>query len=94
MKICRSKKLPINWGLTIINRSILKRAREQSIVRIEIVNPQDQCEDLALEIQDRITLKSCTCNTKASNPEIAQRSLAGTIARYLENILVDGDLVV
>jgi len=71
----------------------LKRAREQSIVRIEIVNPQDQCEDLALEIQDRITLKSVHVIPKPSNPEIAQRSLAGTVARYLENILVDGDLV-
>jgi deoxyribonucleoside regulator len=36
----------------------LKRAREQNIVRIQIVNPQDQCEDVALALQDKSGLRS------------------------------------
>jgi len=71
----------------------LKRAREQNIVRIEIVNPKDQCEDLALGIQEKIGLESVHVVPKPSNPELVQRSLAGAVARYVENILVDGDLI-
>jgi deoxyribonucleoside regulator len=71
----------------------LKRAHEQNIVRIEIVNPQDECEDLALEIRDKTGINSVHVIPKPSNPELVQRSLAGAVARYLENVLVDGNLI-
>lgn len=71
----------------------LKRAREQNIVRIEIINPQDQCEDLALELKERTQLNSVHVVPRPSNSELVYRSLAGVVARYLESTLVDGDLV-
>ena len=43
----------------------LKHAREQNIVRIQIVNPQDQCEDLALALQDKT---GCGASTSFPTP--------------------------
>jgi DNA-binding transcriptional regulator LsrR (DeoR family) len=71
----------------------LKRAREQSIVRIQIVNPQDQCEDLALAIQDKSGLRSVYVVPNPSSEELVLRSLGGAVARFLENRLHDGDLI-
>lgn len=71
----------------------LKQAREQNIVRVEVVDPQDQCEDLALEIQKHTGLKSVHVVPNPRNPELVQRSLAGALARQLENRLADGDRV-
>ena len=80
-----------------VSRSLIalyiKRAREQNIVRIEVVDPQDQCEDLAVEIQEHASLKSVHVVPNPRNPELVQRSLAGALARQLENRLVDGDRV-
>jgi deoxyribonucleoside regulator len=71
----------------------LKRAREQNIVRIEIVNPQDMCEDLALAIQEQSTLRGVHVIPTPANRELAARALAGVVARYLEACLQDGDRV-
>jgi DNA-binding transcriptional regulator LsrR (DeoR family) len=38
----------------------LKRAREQNIVRIQIDNPQDQCEDVALAQR----AAQCACHSQ------------------------------
>ena len=71
----------------------LKRAREQNIVRIQIVNPRDQCEDLALALQDRCGLRSVHVIPNPSSGELVLRSLGGAAARFLEGRLQDGDLI-
>lgn len=71
----------------------LKRAREQNIVRIQIVNPQDQCEDLALTLQDKRGLRSVHVIPNPSTGELVLRSLGGAVARFLESRLHDGDLL-
>ena len=71
----------------------LKRARELNIVRIEIVNPQDQCEDLALALQERGILRSVHVIPNPSAEELVLRSLGGSVARFLESRLQDGDLI-
>lgn len=72
----------------------LKRARDQGIVRIEIKDPQDNCEDLALLLQgqanlNRVVVVPSTHNSSA----LTRRSIAGALARHLENTLQDGDVV-
>jgi DNA-binding transcriptional regulator LsrR (DeoR family) len=71
----------------------LKRAREQNIVRIQIVNPQDQCEDLALAIQVRTGLRSVHVIPNPSSEELVLRSLGGAVARFFEERLQDGDVI-
>jgi deoxyribonucleoside regulator len=71
----------------------LKRAREQNIVRIQIVNPPDQCEDLALALQDKCGLHSVQVIPNPSSDELVLRSLGGAAARFLEDHLQDGDLI-
>jgi len=71
----------------------LKRAREQNIVRIQIVNPQDQCEDLALTLQDKRGLRSVHVIPNPSTGELVLRSLGGAVGRFLESRLHDGDLL-
>jgi deoxyribonucleoside regulator len=71
----------------------LKRAREQNIVRIQIVNPRDQCEDLALALQEKCGLRSVHVIPNPSSDELVLRSLGGAAARFLEDHLQDGDLI-
>lgn len=71
----------------------LKRAREQNIVRIQIVNPQDMCEDLAFALQGLGGLRSVHVIPNPTAGELILRSLGGAVARFLEQRLQDGDLV-
>lgn len=68
----------------------LKRAREHNIVRIEIVDPQDQREDLALSLMEKTGIKSVHIVPSAINQDLTRRSLGGVVARYLESLLQDG----
>jgi DNA-binding transcriptional regulator LsrR (DeoR family) len=71
----------------------LKRAREQNIVRIQIVNPGDQCDDLAMALQAKAGLRSVYVIPNPSADELLLRSLGGTAARFLEERVQDGELV-
>lgn len=71
----------------------LKRARDLNIVRIEIVNPQGQCEDLALALRERSGLQSVHVIPNPSAAELTLRSLGGAVARFLESRLRNGDLI-
>lgn len=72
----------------------LKRARDQGIVRIEINDPQDNCEDLALLLQARAGLNRVVVVPSTHNSAaLTRRSIAGALARHLENSLQDGDRV-
>ncbi|MBK8047861.1 MAG: hypothetical protein IPK16_12455 [Anaerolineales bacterium] len=70
----------------------LKRARELNIVRIEIVNPKDQCEDLALALKERSHLRSVhVIPNPSAGIGIALARRVGCV--FLENRLQDGDLI-
>ena len=71
----------------------LKRAREQNIVRIEIVDPQDAREDLGLSLAQITGIKGVHIVPSAINRELTRRSLCGVMARFLENVLRDGHQV-
>lgn len=72
----------------------LKRARDQGIVKIEINNPQDYREDLALILQARAGLNRVVVVPSPGNSAaLTRRSIAGALARHLENTLLDGDVV-
>jgi DNA-binding transcriptional regulator LsrR (DeoR family) len=71
----------------------LKRAREQNIVRIEIVDPQDTREDLALSLVQRTGIQGVHIVPSAINQELTRRSLCGVLARFLENLLKDSHQV-
>jgi len=71
----------------------LKKAREQNIVRIEIIDPQDECEDLALALKDKTGVRKVTVVRSSTSPALTRRALGGAVARYLESRLQDGDLI-
>jgi deoxyribonucleoside regulator len=70
----------------------LKRAREQGIVKIEINDPHDTCEDLAFILQAKLDLSRVVVVPSSHNSAaLTRRSIAGALARYLESSLKDGD---
>jgi len=70
----------------------LKRAREQGIVKIEINDPQDTCEDLAFVLKAKCNLSRVVVVPSSHNSaSLTRRSIAGALARYLETSLKDGD---
>ncbi len=72
----------------------LKGARDQGIVRIEVVDPQDSCEDLALALKERTGLSRVHVVPSSHNSAaLTRRSLGGAVARSLESRLQDGDIV-
>jgi DNA-binding transcriptional regulator LsrR (DeoR family) len=72
----------------------LKKAREQGIVKIEVSNPQDTCEDLALILQSKTSLNRVVVVPSSHNSAaLTRRALAGALARHLESTLKDGDCV-
>lgn len=72
----------------------LKKAREAGIVKIEIINPQDTCEDLALIIQNKTGLnRVIVVPGSHTSDALTRRSIAGALARHLENTLQKGDCV-
>jgi DNA-binding transcriptional regulator LsrR (DeoR family) len=71
----------------------LKRAREQNIVSVEIINPLDRCEDLALLLQKRTGISKVNVVQSSLNPALTLRAVGASVARYLENLVQDGNLV-
>jgi DNA-binding transcriptional regulator LsrR (DeoR family) len=70
----------------------LKKARELQIVKIEISDPQDNCEDLALLIKAKTSLHRVVVVPSSHNSAaLTRRSIAGALARHLEHSLQDGD---
>ncbi len=70
----------------------LKRAREMQIVKIEIRDPLDSCEDIAYQLQSLCKLETVVV-VPSSHKSIVltRRSIAGALARHLEQCLQDGD---
>lgn len=72
----------------------LKRAKKQGIIRFSIVDPQDSCEDLSVTLREETGLQHVTVIPSAHNSStLTRRSLAGAVARYLETVLKDGDVI-
>jgi deoxyribonucleoside regulator len=70
----------------------LKKARELQIVKIEIIDPQDNCEDLALLLKAKTSLHRVVVVPSSHNSAaLTRRSIAGALARHLEHALQDGD---
>lgn len=71
----------------------LKKAREQNIVRIEIVDPQDIRQDLTMRLQAASGVHQVTIVPSPNNAELTRRSLGNAVARFLETTLRDGDVL-
>jgi DNA-binding transcriptional regulator LsrR (DeoR family) len=70
----------------------LKKAKDLQIVKFEIRDPIDNCEDLALTIKSKTNLKRVVIvPTSHNSADLTRRSIAGALARYLENSLQNGD---
>lgn len=72
----------------------LQQARDRGIVRIEVVNPMNNCESLALEIQDRTNLdRVFVVPSMHKYHDLTMRAIAGAASTYLEKTLVDTDIL-
>ena len=63
----------------------LNRSPEQNIVRIQIVNPEDMCEDLAIALQTIGGPQSVHVIPNPTAGELILRSLGGAVARFLSS---------
>jgi len=83
--------------LTVSRSSIaqyLQQARERGIVKIEVVNPTNNCESMALEIQDRTNLNRVfVVPSMHKYHDLTMRAIAGAASTYLEETLVDSDIL-
>jgi deoxyribonucleoside regulator len=83
--------------LTVSRSSIaqyLQQARERGIVKIEVVNPTNSCESMALEIQDRTNLdRVFVVPSMHKYHDLTMRAIAGAASTYLEKTLVDSDIL-
>ncbi len=72
----------------------LRQAREFGIVRIEVVSPQGNCENMAYEIKKHTRLDHVHVVPGVHQyRELTMRAIAAEAANYLEKILVDGDVL-
>lgn len=95
MKTSPNRKLLTD--LTVSRSSIaqyLQQARERGIVKIEVVNPTNNCESMALEIQDRTNLNRVfVVPSMHKYHDLTMRAIAGAASTYLEKTLVDSDIL-
>jgi DNA-binding transcriptional regulator LsrR (DeoR family) len=72
----------------------LQMARDMGIVRIEVIDPQNHCENMALEIKQRARIQRVHVVPRTHQySELNMRAIAGAAAKYLENNLKDGDIL-
>ena len=72
----------------------LQLARERGIVRIEVIDPQNNCENMAMEIHNHYKLDRVYVVPRMHQySDLNMRAIAGAASKYLENNLVDGDIL-
>lgn len=72
----------------------LQMARETGIVRIEVIDPQNLCENLALELRKKSGLDRVHVVPKMhQHPDLNMRAIAGAASKFLENSLKDGEIL-
>lgn len=83
--------------LTVSRSSIaqyLQQARDRGIVRIEVVDPMNTCENMALELQERTKLdRVFVVPGTQKYQDLTMRAIAGAASTYLEKTLVDTDIL-
>lgn len=81
-----------------VSRSLIalyiKKAREQGIVQIQIRDPQNAFQNLALKLQERYSLKYADVVSSAHlSSLLTRRALGNAAAQYLDRNLQDGDVL-
>ncbi len=81
-----------------VSRSLIalyiKKAREQGIVQIQIRDPQNVFQSLALKLQERYHLKHVEVVSSAHlSSVLTRRALGNAAAQYLDRNLQDGDVL-
>ncbi len=81
-----------------VSRSLIalyvKKAREQGIVRIEVVDPRNSCDNLATQLQDKFKLHHVIVVPSSHNSSaLTRRALGSAVAAYLDRRLLDGDVL-
>jgi len=72
----------------------LQQARDRGIVRIEVVNPTNNCENMALEIQDRTDLERVFVVPSMNKyQDLTMRAIAGAASTFLEKSIADSDIL-
>jgi deoxyribonucleoside regulator len=72
----------------------LKKAKEQGIVKFQIINPEDQFQDLSNIILQKLGLRHIKIvPTENKSHEFTRNLLADFAASYLDTILNDGDII-
>jgi DNA-binding transcriptional regulator LsrR (DeoR family) len=73
---------------------LLKKAREQGIVQIQIRDPQNVFQDLALQLQERFHLKHAEVVSSAHlSTLLTRRAVGNAAAQFLDRNLQDGDIL-
>jgi len=69
----------------------LQQARDRGIVRIEVINPMNSCENIALEIQERANLERVFIVPGMHKfQDLTMRAIAGAASKYLEQNISNG----
>jgi DNA-binding transcriptional regulator LsrR (DeoR family) len=72
----------------------LQRAREQEIVKIQVIDPRDAYASLALELRQLTGLEHVEVMPHSHmSGELARRAIAASAAKFLETRLQDGDIL-
>jgi deoxyribonucleoside regulator len=80
-----------------VSRSLIalyiKKARDQGIVRIEIVDPKNNLEGISALLQQKYDLHKVSVVPSAHNSlTLTRRALGNAAARFVDEILKDGDV--
>lgn len=72
----------------------LQQARDRGIVRIEVINPMNSSENMALEIQERANLdRVFVVPGMHKYQDLNMRAIAGAAAKYIEQNITDSDIL-
>lgn len=81
-----------------VSRSLIalyiKKAREQGIVRIEIIDPKNNLDNLARRVAEKFKLANTHVTASAHNSvALTRRALGNAVAHFLDERLHDGDVL-
>ncbi len=72
----------------------LQRARDQHLVRIEIIDPRDDSTQLALELSQKFAIeKAVLVPYGHKSDELTRRAVAAEAAKFIETRIKDGDVL-
>lgn len=72
----------------------LQQARDHGIVRIDVIDPMNSSENIALEIQERANLNRVFVLPGMHKfPDLNMRAIASAAAKYIEQNIADSDIL-